>query len=142
MEKFELARISKRYGTMDIYVNDEEKSKELFKDGKLRHIIVYYNGEFAYTYHNYETKTFDDITKILDDFMGVFDRDTQNWSFMNIVIHWGIHTLKFTNNNNIEEFEDLTDKQKEEFDYQLEDTNWKEYERKEKEIEDRKELTI
>jgi hypothetical protein len=133
MEKFDLARISKRYGTMDIYVNDEEKSKEIFKDGELRHIIVCYNGELAYYYNNdYETRTFDDITKILDDFMGVFDRDTQNWSYMNIVIHWGVHTLKFTNNNNIEEFEDLTDKQKEEFDQKLEDTNWKEYERKEK----------
>ena len=31
MEKFDLARISKRYGTMDIYVNDEEKSKEIEK---------------------------------------------------------------------------------------------------------------
>ena len=87
MEKFELARISKRYGTMDIYVNDEEKSKELFKDGELRHIIVCYNEELAFYYNNdYETRTFEDITKILDEFMGVFDRDTQHWSFMNVVI--------------------------------------------------------
>lgn len=143
MEKFDLARISKRYGTIEIYVNSEEKSKEIFKDGKLRHIIVCYNGELSYYYNNdYETRTFEDITKILDDFMGVFDRDTQNWSYMNVVIYWGVHTLRFTNNNTIEEYEDLTEKQKEEFDQKLEDANWKEYERKEKEIKDSKELTL
>ena len=37
--------------------------------------------------------------------MGVIGRDTQNYFFKDIVIHWGVHTWKFINEKQVQVIE-------------------------------------
>ena len=79
-------------GTLDIWICPE---------GKEDRIIITYNGkpieEIAYDMP---------ITPgAIDNYMGTFGRDVENWYYKDIVIHWGVNTWKFYNSKNVTDIE-------------------------------------
>ena len=47
----------------------------------------------------------DNVEAGLDEVMGILGRDTQNWWYKDIVLHWGVNTWKFYNARNISDFD-------------------------------------
>ncbi len=94
---------AERYGTLDLWINDEDhwtfgKDKETKWE-----IIATYDGKKPNEGYAW-MMTFDkDPVKAFDEVLGYIGRDTENWSYHDIVIHWGVHTWKFINSKNIEE---------------------------------------
>lgn len=101
MEKNTLCVIRKE-GTLDFWICPE---------GKEDRIIVTLDGKPIEEYSNDMPIT----PEVIDNYMGTFGRDVENWYHKDIVIHWGVHTWKFCNNYNITEI------QKDEYAKTLED---------------------
>ena len=94
-----------RYGTLDLWLNDEEHWN-FGKDEETKwEVIATYNGESPSVSEAYRFTLDKNPVQALDELMGYIDRDTQNWFFKDLVIHWGVHTLKFYNAKNIETIE-------------------------------------
>lgn len=92
---------NEEYGTLDLWINNEEHWK-FGKDDKLTwQIIVTYNGESPEKGEAYRITLDEHPTKALDELMGYIGRDVENWYYKDIVLHWGVHTWKFYNSKNI-----------------------------------------
>ena len=104
----------KEYGTIDLWINPEGEGTEF--NGKKQNIIVSYNGEpLTHMAYSCSLQDCENVEEVIDWLMGYIDRDTQNWYYKDLVIHWGVHTLKFINERNITEIE------KDEYSRSLED---------------------
>ena len=90
-----------RYGTLDLWINPEGEGSS-YGDNHKFHIIVTYDGKPITQFAHAICLDKGDPEQILDSLMGLIDRDTQNWYYKDLIIHWGVHTLKFTNNKNID----------------------------------------
>jgi len=106
-EQRELCVRNTKEGTVDFWINYEGNVGMLKNDKQ--HIIMTYNGEspekccaLTIPLGNKDDAT---IEETLDCLMGYISRDTRNWYSKDIVIHWGIHTWKFVNEQNIEKVE-------------------------------------
>lgn len=107
MEKINryLAVRKEEYGTLDIWVNPEGEGSTI--GNKKMNIVVTFNGEpiskgMAYSCSFQDCENAEEM---LDWLMGYIDRDTQNWYWKDLVIHWGVHTLRFVNERNIDKVE-------------------------------------
>lgn len=105
MEKNILEARSERYGTLDLWINDEEHWEFGSNKETKWEIIATYNGENPSKSEAYRFTLDRNPVQALDELMGYIDRDTQNWGFKDLVIHWGVHTLKFYNSKNIQKIE-------------------------------------
>jgi len=95
---------NERYGTLDLWINNEEHWT--FGKGDLKfQVIATYNGETPEHGYAYMVSFDKDPVKALDTLMGHIGRDTENWYFKDIVIHWGIHTWNFINSKNVTKVE-------------------------------------
>lgn len=100
-----LAVLKQQYGTLDLWINDEEHWKFGKDEDTTWEIIATYNGASPSEMEAYRYTLDRDPVKALDELMGYIDRDTKNWYFKDLVIHWGVHTLKFYNAYNVEKVE-------------------------------------
>lgn len=84
--------VRKEEGTLDFWICPE---------GKEDRIVITLDGKPIEEY------AFDmPITpQAIDNYMGAFGRDVENWYHKDIVIHWGVHSWKFHNAYNITEVE-------------------------------------
>lgn len=103
-EQNKLCARNERYGTLDLWINDE-KHWEFGNSKNKFQIIATLNGQNPDSGYAYMITLDEEPTKALDDFMGYISRDTQNWGYRDIVIHWGVHTWKFYNKHNITDIE-------------------------------------
>ena len=89
-EKDKLCVVKEKYGTVDVWICPEG-----FPD----RVVITYNGAPV------EERSMDMPVTVeaLENFMGVFGRDIENWGFKDLVIHWGVHTWKFCNCRNMVE---------------------------------------
>lgn len=95
---------NQEYGTLDLWINDEDHwtfGKDEFK----YEIIATYNGESPETSETYRITLDKNPIEALDYLMGYIGRDVENWGYKDIVIHWGVHTWKFYNSKNISNIE-------------------------------------
>lgn len=106
-EKKRTLCVKENNGTLDIWINYDGNVPKL-KNGKL-HIITTFDGKkpeeelsTGMGLGNFNDK---EIEERLNWFMGYFCRDTQNWFYKDLVIHWGVHTLTFHNKRNVNEVE-------------------------------------
>ena len=81
---------------LHVYINDD---RTLYNDKQT--LWASYDGEELAYGINLEGKN---VEEGLDWFMGLFGRDTQNWFYNDIVIHWGNNVWKFYNARNISDF--------------------------------------
>lgn len=92
---------STRPGTLDIWINPEG----VMLGGDRLQVVATYGGVSPETEQAYSfglgNMNDDQIEKQLDWFMGMLSRDTQNWFFKDIVIHWGVHKWAFYNEHNV-----------------------------------------
>ena len=94
-----------RYGTLDLWLNDEDHWT-FGKDEETKwEVIATYDGKNPSEMEAYRFTLDKNPIQAIDELMGYIDRDTQNWGFRDLVIHWGVHTLKFYNAKNIETIE-------------------------------------
>lgn len=100
-EQNTLCARNERYGTLDLWINPEGQT---LGDEQL-HIVASFNGTPIETEQAYSlglgNSNDEDTAKKLDWLLGLIGRDTQNYFFKDIVIHWGVHTWKFINEKNI-----------------------------------------
>lgn len=115
-QKNKLCVRQEKYGTLDLWINPEGEGST-FGDNKKLNIVATYNGEAINHSQAYSCSLQDckNVEEMLDWLMGYIDRDTQNWYYKDLVIHWGVHTLKFVNEKNITTIE------KDEYSRNLED---------------------
>jgi hypothetical protein len=104
-ENNKLAVLTQRYGTLDLWINDEEHWNFGKDDETKWEIIATYNGESPSKSEAYRYTLDKNPVKALDELMGYIDRDTKGWYYKDLVIHWGVHTLKFYNSYNVETIE-------------------------------------
>ena len=100
MDKNVLCTRNERYGTLDLWINNEDHWTFGNEDIKWE-IIATYNGEDPSKGEAYRFTLDRNPVQALNEFMGHVGRDTENWFFKDIVIHWGVHTWKFYNSKNI-----------------------------------------
>lgn len=107
MEKTNKLCVRQNNGTLDIWINYDNDIAKL--DNNKMHVITTYNGEkpehevsCGLCLGNQDDET---IEKQLNWLMGIIGRDTQNWFIKDIVIHWGVHTWKFYNKQNVVDIE-------------------------------------
>ena len=80
-------------GTIDIWVN---------KDGYEGKILITYNGnDIEQGFNSWDLNNINNAEKLLDEMLGVLGRDIENWHTYNVIIHWGVHNWRFTNDYNI-----------------------------------------
>lgn len=83
-----------RYGTLDIWVCPK---------GAEDRIVITSNGKPIEQFEcNMPINP-----KALDNYMGMFGRDVENWYYKDIVIHWGVHQWKFYNSKNVTKVENV-----------------------------------
>ena len=89
---------STRYGSLDLWINPEGEYN----------IVATYDGESPDNYVwgiALNDLSSEKLIKEIDWIMGVIGRDTQNYFFKDIVIHWGVHTWKFINEKQVQVIE-------------------------------------
>lgn len=104
MKEQKLCALNKEYGTLDLWVNNEEHWK-FGNEETTWQIIATYNGKDPKEGEAYRITLDKKPTEALDALLGYIGRETENWGFKDIVIHWGVHTWKFVNDRNITEIE-------------------------------------
>lgn len=101
MERQNLLCVRKEeYGTLDLWINNEEHWDFGNKDIKFE-IIATYNGKDPSAGEAYRITLDEKPVEALDHLMGYIGRDVENWGYKDIVIHWGAHTWKFYNAKNV-----------------------------------------
>ena len=100
MEKNTLCVKQERYGTLDLWINNEDHWTFGNEDTKWE-IIATYNGDSPSKCEAYRFTLDKDPIKALDELMGRIGRDVENWYYKDLVIHWGVHTWKFYNAYNV-----------------------------------------
>lgn len=104
-EQNKLCCRKERYGTLDLWLNNEDHWTFGSDEETKYEVIATYDGETPDKMEAYRF-TFDKHpVEALDELMGYICRDTRNWAYKDLVIHWGVHTLKFYNSGNIEDIE-------------------------------------
>lgn len=89
-------RLESENNKLHIYINSDIITTKNYP------IVASYDGRtLAYAYKDIDVKT-------MDDFMAILGRDTQNWSTMDVVIHWGKNVWTFYNARNIDDFDKET----------------------------------
>ena len=89
-----LAEVTGKDKDLHIYINSD-----IFTNENNAVCVSYDNKELAYCIKDFQG---------IDWLMGLIGRDTQNWSYNNIVIHWGDNEWKFYNRKNVSFFDKET----------------------------------
>ena len=92
MKKYEI----REENTVDLWFNE---------DGHEGELLITYGGEnpkdSPYNSYNFNKIDVKNVEQIIDEMLGVLGRDIENWHTYNVVIHWGVHNWRFTNDYNI-----------------------------------------